>query len=141
MMSRRGMARRRRKKKPSNRQAAIVSLLFLLGSALGGTWLMSEGIRDAQDMAWVRCEVVDAKPQRGGRYASVPWYVVVHTSDCGKILYRVGTRDEKVDGVSATFEPGPYEFKLGAVSQRSIEGDPLIYQSPEAKDVRRLLNN
>ena len=132
------MARRRRKKKPSNRQATIVTLLFFLGTALGGTWLMSEGIRDAQDMAWVQCEVVDAKPQRGGRYASVPWYVVVHTSDCGKILYKIGTREENVDGLAATFEPGPYEFKLGAVSQRSIEGDPLIYQSPEAKDVRRL---
>ena len=132
------MARRRRKKKPSNRQATIVSLLFLLGSALGGTWLMSEGIRDAQDLAWVRCEVVDAKPQRGGRYASTPWYVVVHTSDCGKILYKVGTREENVDGLAATFEPGPYEFKLGAVSQRRIEGETFLDQSPEAKDVRRL---
>lgn len=132
------MGRRRRKKKPSDRQATIVSLLFFLGSALGGTWLFSEGIRDAQDMAWVRCEVVDAKPQRGGRSATTPWYVVVHTSDCGKILYKIGTREENVDGLAATFEPGPHEFKLGAVSQRSIEGDPLIYQSPEAKDVRRL---
>lgn len=132
------MGRRRRKKKPSDRLATIVSLLFFLGSALGGTWLFSEGIRDAQDMAWVRCEVVDAKPQRGGRSATTPWYVVVHTSDCGKILYKIGTREENVDGLAATFEPGPYEFKLGAVSQRSIEGDSLIYQSPEAKDVRRL---
>lgn len=99
---------------------------------------MSEGIRDAQDMVWVRCEVVDAKPQRGGRYASVPWYVVVQTSDCGKILYMVGTREENVDGLAANFEPGPYEFKLGAVSQRRIEGEALLDHAPEAKDIRRL---
>src|SRR5699024_6286557 len=126
MTSRRGMGRRRREKKPSNRQATVVSLLFFLGSALGGTWLMSEGIRDAQDMAWVRCEVVDAKPQRGGRYASTPCYVVVHRSDCGKILYKVGTREENVDGLAANFDPRPYEFKLGAVSQRRTAGETCL---------------
>jgi hypothetical protein len=131
------MARRRRKKL-SNRQSILVTFLFLLGSALLGTWVFSDGLRDAQDPTWVRCEVVDAKSQRGGRHATVPWYVMVQTSDCGKILYLVGTREENVEGLAATFEPGPYEFKLGALSQRRIEGDTFLDLAPVAKDIRRL---
>lgn len=100
--------------------------------------MFSDGLRDVHDPTWVRCEVIDAKPQRGGRHVTVPWYVVVHTSDCGKILYMVGTREENVEGLAATFEPGPYEFKLGPVSQRRIDGDTLFDLTPVAKDIRRL---
>lgn len=49
----------------------------------------------------------------------------------------VGTREEDVEGLAATFESGPYEFKLCAVSQRRIEGEALLDQAPEAKDIRR----
>ena len=131
------MARRRRKEL-SDRQALVVTLLVFFAAALAGTWIFSDGLRDAQDVKWIQCEVVDAKSQRGGRYATVPWYVVVHTSDCGNILYQVGTPQNNVDGLAANFVPGPYEFKLGAVSQRRIEGDTLLNHASVAKDVRQL---
>ena len=130
------MARRGRTTR-SNRQAVVVTLIFFFISALAGTWLLSDGLRDAQDLTWVRCEVVNAESQRGGRFASVPWYVVVHTADCGPILYQVGTNEDNVDGLAATFEPGPYEFKLGAVSQRRVKGETLLDQAAVAKDIRR----
>ena len=130
------MARRGRTTR-SNRQAVVVTLVFFFISALAGTWLLSDGWRDAQDLTWVRCEVVNAESQRGGRFASVPWYVVVHTADCGPILYQVGTNEDNVDGLAATFEPGPYEFKLGAVSQRRVQGETLLDQAAVAKDIRR----
>jgi hypothetical protein len=112
----------------------VVPFLILLGSALLGTWVFTEELRDAQDLTWVRCEVVDATAQPDTRYPSV----TVQTSDCGKILYLVGTRRENVEGLAATFEPGPYEFKLGALSQRRIEGDTFLDLAPVAKDIRRL---
>lgn len=130
------MARRGRTTR-SNRQAVVVTLIFFFISALAGTWLLSDGLRDAQDLTWVRCEVVNAESQRGGRFASVPWYVVVNTADCGPILYQVGTNEDNVDGLAATFEPGPYEFKLGAVSQRRVKGETLLDQAAVAKDIRR----
>ena len=130
------MARRGRTTR-SNRQAVVVTLVFFFISALAGTWLLSDGLRDAQDLTWVRCEVVNAESQRGGRFASVPWFVVVHTADCGPIIYQVGTNEDNVDGLAATFEPGPYEFKLGAVSQRRVKGKTLLDQAAVAKDIRR----
>lgn len=131
------MARRRRKK-ISDRRAILITLIFFFVSAVAGTWVLSEGLRDAQDVNWVRCEVVDAERQRGGRNSSVPWYVVLHTADCGSIVYQVGTRQNNVDGLVASFEPGPYEFKLGAVSQRRTKGETLLDHVAVAKDIRRL---
>ena len=128
----------RRRKKISDRRALVVTLVFFFASALVGTWVLSDGWRDAQDVTWVRCEVVDAKPQRGGRHSSVPWFVVVYTADCGSIVYQVGTRQNNVDGLAANFESGPYEFKLGAVSQRRAEGATLLDHSAVAKDIRAL---
>ena len=128
----------RRRKKMSDRRALVVTLVFFLTMALAGTWVMSEGWRDAQELKWVRCEVVDAKSQRGSNHSSVAWFVVLYTSDCGPIVYQVGTRQNNVEGLVANFEPGPYEFKLGAVSQRRAEGVTLLDHSAVAKDIRAL---
>lgn len=66
------------------------------------------GTAEAQELTGMRCEVVDTKSNRGGRYATAPGYVMAHTSGCGKILYKVSTRENNVDGLAANFEPGPY---------------------------------
>src|SRR5690625_571253 len=104
------MARRGRTTR-SNRQAVVVTLVFFFISALAGTWLLSDGLRDAQDLTWVRCEVVNAESQRGGRFASVPWFVVVHTAYCGPIIYQLGTNEENVDSLADNLVAGYYEYK------------------------------
>lgn len=81
---------------------------------------------------------MSAQPQRGGRNSSVPWYVAVETRDCGTVVYRVGTSQDNVEGVAAQFEPGPYEFKFGAVSQRRAQGGTLLGHAADVKDFRRL---
>ena len=124
--------------KTSPRRDGLVTVISLTVMALASTWFVSDGLRDAQDVTWVRCDVVEAKPQRGDNHSSVPWYLVVHTQDCGAIVYQIGTREENVEGLAATFEPGPYEFKLGAVSQRRAEGKTLLDHAAVAKDIRRL---
>ena len=124
--------------KTSKRRDGLVTIIFLTVSALAGTWFMSDGLRDAQDVTWVRSDVVEAKPQRGDNHSSVPWYLAVYTEDCGTIVYQIGTNEENVEGLAATFEPGPYEFKLGAVSQRRAEGKTLLDHAALAKDIRRL---
>ena len=124
--------------KTSKRRDGLVTIIFLTVSALAGTWFMSDGLRDAQNVTWVRCDVVEAKPQRGDNHSSVAWYVVVHTQDCGAIVYQIGTNEKNVKGLAATFEPGPYEFKLGAVSQRRAEGKTLLDHAAVTKDIRRL---
>lgn len=124
--------------KTSPRRDGLVMVTSLTVMALAGTWLLSDGLRDAQDVTWVRCDVTGAKPQRGDNHSSVPWYLAVYTEDCGTIVYQIGTNEENVEGLAATFEPGPYEFKLGAVSQRRAEGKTLLDHAALAKDIRRL---
>ena len=128
----------RRRKKILTRTDTVVALAVLFGGLLVMYWAFTGPLRDAQDLTWVQCEVVDAKTQRGDNHSSVPWYVAVDTRDCGAVVYRVGTNQDNVDGVAAIFEPGPYEFKLGAVSQRRAEGRTLLDHAADAKDFRRL---
>ncbi|GAA4114107.1 hypothetical protein FB556_0771 [Enteractinococcus coprophilus] len=128
---------RRRNKTPTRTQT-VVTLLIMFGGLLLMTWAFTDPWRDAQNFTWVECEVMSAKTQRGGRNSSVPWYVAVETRDCGTVVYRVGTSQDNVEGVAAQFEPGPYEFKFGAVSQRRAQGGTLLGHAADAKDFRRL---
>ena len=134
------MTSRRRKKAPTGRPT-IVALLVLYGCLVVAIWAVTGPWRDAQDLTWVKCDVVDAKVQRGDNHSSVPWYVAVDTTDCGAVVYRVGTNQDNVQGVAGFFEPGPYEFKFGAVSQREVEGRTLFDNAADAKDFRRLPGN
>lgn len=131
------MKPRRRHNAPSRRQPAV-TLAVLFGCLLIMTWAVISPLRDAQDLTWVECNVVDAKAQRGDNHSSVPWYVAVETTDCGTVVYQVGTNQDNVEGVAAFFESGPYEFKFGAVSQRIAEGRTLLDNAADAKDFRRL---
>ena len=131
------MTSRRRNKAPTRRQT-IVTLLVLYGCLLVAIWAVTGPWRDAQDLTWVKCQVVDAKVQRGDNHSSVPWYVAVDTTDCGVVVYQVGTNEDNVEGVAELFEPGPYEFKFGAVSQRIAEGRTFLDDAADAKDFRRL---
>lgn len=131
------MSARRRNTAPT-RTKTVVGMIVFLVCLLIGTWAVTGSWRDAQDLTWVRCEVIGAESQQGGRHASVPWYVRIDTQDCGIIAYRVGTNRDNVEGLAATFEPGPYEFKFGRVSQRAAAGDSLLDNAADAKDMRKV---
>lgn len=126
-------------RKPPTRRAYIVATVFMLATLTFFTWIMAGSWLDARDQQWVRCTVVDAKSQQGGRHASVPWYVLIETSDCGTVAYRVSTNRDNVDGLAATFESGTYEFKFGKLSQQQAAGGFMLFNSyPTAQDFRRL---
>lgn len=127
-----------RGRKPVRLRDTIIATIIMIACVGVITWAMTSDWRDAQDLTWVRCEVVDAKPKRGGRYASVPWYVLIETADCGWIAYRVGTRENNVAGLADNISPGPYEFKFGRTSQREAAGQTLLDHTADAKDVRKL---
>lgn len=124
-------------RQPTRRQFIIATVVMLgilvfLSGVVAGPWL------DAHDQRWVQCEVTDATAERGGRYATTPWYVVAETSDCGTVSYRIGTNRDNVEALAETFEPGPYEFKFGKLSQWEVEDRTLLDLSADAKDFRRL---
>lgn len=131
------MNARRRNTTPTRTTTAVGMVVFLV-CLLIGTWAVTGSWRDAQDLTWVRCEVIGAESQQGGRYASVPWYVRIETQDCGTVAYKVGTNRDNVERLAATFEPGSYEFKFGRVSQRAAAGDSLLDNAADAKDMRRV---
>lgn len=68
------------------------------------------------------------------------WFVVIHTSDCRLIVYQISTNRDNADGLVATFETGPYEFKLGAVYKSRAKDTTLLDHAAVAKDSNALNN-
>ena len=130
------MATTRRRRKPATRKSLLLVTALMLAGLIFMTWIFINPWRDAQDLTWVQCDVVDAQSQRGGRNAATPWYVVIETRDCGRITYRVGTSQEKVEGIAANITPGAYEFKFGRLAQKKIAGHNPFDNAADAKDMR-----
>ena len=137
-MERIGIADVSRSKRSPTRKESIIGTVVVFGALLFLSWLVAGPWLEAHDQQWVRCNVTGAKAQRGDNHATTPFYVVVETSDCGAVTYRIGTNRDNVEAVAEIFEPGPYEFKFGTYSQWSAEGRTLLDPVADAKDFRRL---
>lgn len=92
---------------------------------------------DSLNQTWVQCQVIDAQPQRGDNYSTVPWYVKIQTSDCGVVAYESGTNQDNVEYIAASIQPGIYEFRFGVISQQAAQGK-FLDNAATAKEFRRV---
>lgn len=119
------------------RRDGLVGLVILVGGLVLVAGLFAFPWFDTLGQRWVSCDVVEARPFQGDNTSPQPWKLQLQTTNCQDVIYSDGVTEDNVEQLADSIDPGPYEIKMGWVSQRLADGW-LPTLAPTAQEYRRV---